>query len=167
MPEYQTLAPDDPEQKVYRHRAKQLCFQLNQLSPDAKAERRNVLTKLLPNAKGAIVEAGFHCDYGGNIYAGEHLFINHGVTILDGTDIHFGCNVMVGPHCVITATTHPKEPELRLSGLQYVAPIHIGNNVWIGAHATILPGVRIGDEAIIAAGAVVVKDVPAKTIFIK
>ena len=101
------------------------------------------------------------------IYAGTGLYLNHNVTILDGAKINFGDRVLVGPNTVITATTHPKNREQRATGEELAAPINIGNDVWIGASAIILPGVTIGDEAIIAAGAVVNKDVLAKTTFIK
>nr|WP_164078289.1 sugar O-acetyltransferase [Alteromonas facilis] len=162
-----TFTPHLEPYKSQRHRAKQLCFQLNSLSPDQKSERKALLSKLLPNAKNIIVESGFNCDFGTNIIAGKGVFFNHHVTVLDSASVTIGNNVLVGPHTVISATTHPKDTELRRSGVQYASPIQIGHDVWIGASVTILPGVIIGDEAIIAAGAVVVKDVPAKTTFIK
>lgn len=149
------------------HRAKQLCHQYNQLSPDDKKQKRVVLAKLLPNAKFAHVEPNFYCDFGDNIYASSGLYLNHNVIILDGAPIHFGERVLVGPNTVITATTHPKNSKDRATGIEMAAPITIGDDVWIGASATILPGVTIGNEAIIAAGAVVSKDVPAGVTFIK
>ena len=149
------------------HRAKQLCHQYNHLAPDDKSQKRQVLAKLLPHAKSAHIEPCFYCDFGDNIFAGNGLYLNHSVTILDGAKVTFGDRVLIGPNTVITATTHPKDAIHRATGEELAAPITIGNDVWIGASATILPGVIIGDEAIIAAGAVVVKDVPAKTTFIK
>ena len=167
MPDFTTFHPMQEPLKSKLHRAKQLCHQYNKLSPDDKKQKRQILTKLLPNVKFAHIEPNFYCDFGDNIYAGTGLYLNHNVTILDGAKINFGDRVLVGPNTVITATTHPKNKDQRLTGEEMAAPINIGNDVWIGASAIILPGVTIGDEAIIAAGAVVIKDVPAKTTFIK
>jgi maltose O-acetyltransferase len=167
VPDYTSFFPFKDPLKTKLHRAKQLCYQYNQLAPDDKKQKKVLLAKLLPNAKHAHIEANFYCDFGDNVYAGEGLYFNHNVTLLDGAKISFGDRVLVGPNVVITATTHPKDPIHRASGEEFAAPIAIGNDVWIGASATILPGVTIGDGAIIAAGAIVSKDVAAKTTFIK
>lgn len=165
--DYAEFHPMQDPLKAKLHRAKQLCHQYNQLSPDDKKQKRSVLSKLLPNAKFAHIEPNFFCDFGDNIYAGSGLYLNHNVIVLDGAPIYFGERVLVGPNTVITATTHPKDPEERASGIELAAPISIGSDVWIGANVTVLPGVTIGDKAIIAAGAVVTKDVPTGVTFIK
>ncbi|MDM7859972.1 DapH/DapD/GlmU-related protein [Alteromonas sp. ASW11-36] len=167
MTQYAQIFPQQEPFKTQLHRAKQLCHKYNQLSPDQKSERKNILKKLLPRAVNPQIEPNFACDFGANIIAPHGVYLNHNVTILDGAEVVFGRSVLVGPGVVITATTHPKDTALRQSGEEWVAPISIGDNVWIGANATILPGVTIGAEAIIAAGAVVSKDVAAKTTFIK
>jgi acetyltransferase-like isoleucine patch superfamily enzyme len=137
-----------------RKAAKSLCAEYNQLIPDNIAARKQLLKRLLPNVKGAWIEANFYCDYGANIYAPSGLFLNHNVTVLDGADICFGRNVLVGPNTVIAATSHHMDPQERARGLCRSKPIHIGNDVWIGANVTILGGVCIADGEIIPAGSV-------------
>ena len=167
MAQYTVTYPLEQPMKSRLHRAKQLCYQYNQTSPDSKRERKALLKKLLPNAESPIIEPNFYCDIGDNIHAGPGLFLNHNVTILDGDKVMFGERVLVGPNTVITATTHPYDTVERATGKEWVTPITIGNDVFIGACVTILPGVTIGDEVIIAAGATVSRSIPSKTTFIK
>ncbi|KAG7196256.1 uncharacterized protein KQ657_000271 [Scheffersomyces spartinae] len=110
------------------------------------------------------IEYPFYVDYGCNIELGDRFYANYGVTFLDCSLIKFGDNVMVGPHTVFTCATHPANPITRLAGVEFARPIIVGNNVWFGANCTILPGVTIGDGAVIGAGTVVTKDVPANSL---
>lgn len=104
----------------------------------------------------------FYADCGKNIHFGKHVFINSGCHFQDQGGIYIGDGTLIG-HCVVLATlNHDRNPQHRAD--LYPKPIHIGRNVWIGAHATVLPGVTIGDGAIVAAGAVVTKDVPAEAV---
>ncbi len=101
----------------------------------------------------------FYTDCGKNLHIGKHVFINSGCHFQDQGGIYIGDGALIG-HCVVLATlNHEQDPGNR--GDLYPKPIHIGKNVWIGAHATVLQGVTIGDGAIVAAGATVTKDVPA------
>lgn len=101
----------------------------------------------------------FYTDCGKNIRIGKNVFINSCCCFQDQGGISIGDGSLIG-HCVVIATiNHDFAPERR--GDEYMKPVAIGKNVWIGAHATVLPGVSIGDGAVIAAGAVVTKDVPA------
>ena len=104
----------------------------------------------------------FYSECGKNIYVGEHVFINCGCHFQDHGGIYIGDGTLVGSYVVMATINHGLAPARRSDNLP--APIHIGKNVWIGSHATILPGVTIGDDAIVAAGAVVAKDVPANTL---
>ncbi len=104
----------------------------------------------------------FYTDCGQNITIGERTFINMGCSFQDWGGITIGDDCLIGHNCTICTVNHSKDPERR--GDMTCSPVVIGNKVWIGANVTILPRVRIGDGAIIAAGAVVSKDVPAKTI---
>ena len=104
----------------------------------------------------------FHTDFGKNIHIGENVFINAGCSFQDQGGITIGDECLIGHHTVIATLNHEEQPERR--GDLHPAPVIIGNQVWIGANATILPGVTIGDGAIVAAGAVVTKDVPANTV---
>lgn len=101
----------------------------------------------------------FSTDYGLNITLGKRVFINSGCCFQDQGGIEIGDDCLIGQQVVIATLNHDLEPEKR--GNMFPAPVKIGNQVWIGAHATILPGVTIGEGAVIGAGAVVTKDVPA------
>ena len=86
--------------------------------------------------------------------------MNVGCTVLDGAPVTFGNNVFVAPGCGFYTAGHPLDAERRNAGLEYALPIRVGNDVWIGAHVCVLPGVTIGDGAVIGAGSVVTRDVP-------
>jgi acetyltransferase-like isoleucine patch superfamily enzyme len=104
----------------------------------------------------------FYTDFGKNITIGKRVFINEGCCFQDQGGIEIGDDCLIGQQVVIATLNHNALPEKRKDMI--AKPVKIGNNVWIGAHATILQGVTIGDNAIIAAGAVVAKDVPANVI---
>ena len=104
----------------------------------------------------------FYADYGQNISVGKNVFINSGCCFQDQGGIEIGDNALIGQQVVIATLNHDLIPQKRASMI--ASPVKIGNDVWIGAHATILSGVTIGDGAVIAAGAVVTKDVEANTI---
>ena len=87
--------------------------------------------------------------------------MNFNCTILDCARVDIGTGTLLGPHVQIYTATHPIDPKARAAGKEFAAAVCIGQNVWIGGGAIILPGVHIGDHAVIGAGAVVTKDVPA------
>ncbi len=104
----------------------------------------------------------FYTDFGKNITLGKHVFINSGCCFQDQGGIEIGDDCLIGHQVVLATLNHDLTPENR--GSMLPAPIKIGKNVWIGAHATLLPGVTVGDNAVIAAGAVVSKDVPSNAV---
>lgn len=104
----------------------------------------------------------FYTDCGKNIRIGKRVFINSGCKFQDQGGITIGDDVLIGHNCVIATLNHVMDPDHRADMIP--APVKIGNKVWIGANVTILQGVNIGDGAIIAAGAVVNKDVPPRVI---
>ena len=104
----------------------------------------------------------FYTDCGKNIHIGRHVFINMGCKFQDQGGIFIDDGVLIGHNVVLATLNHAMQPERR--GDMLPAPIHIGKRVWIGSNATVLPGVTIGDGAIVAAGAVVTRDVPENTI---
>lgn len=104
----------------------------------------------------------FYSDYGKNITIGKNVFINSGCCFQDQGGIEIGDGSLIGQQVVIATLNHGQSPQDRQSMLP--AKVVIGRNVWIGAHATVLPGVNIGDNSIIGAGAVVNKDVPANCV---
>lgn len=104
----------------------------------------------------------FYCDYGKNIALGKRVFINSGCCFQDQGGIEIGDGCLIGQQVVIATLNHLLDPSDRQSMLP--AAVKIGKNVWIGAHATILPGVSIGDNCVIGAGAVVKGDIPADSV---
>ena len=133
----------------------------NATGVDEVEQRNALLAELLGGvAEGVVVRPPFHCDYGYNIRIGRDTFINFGCVFLDVAAIMLGENCQVGPGVQIYAADHPRDRELRRQGYESGIPVHIGNNVWLGGSAIILPGVSIGDDAVVGAGSVVTRDVP-------
>ena len=111
--------------------------------------------------EGAMLRPPFYCDYGFNIHLGPGVFLNYNCVILDTARVTIGADTRIGPAVQIYAADHPRDPALRRSGVESGKPVTIGANVWIGGGAIILPGVTIRDDAIVGAGSVVSRDVPA------
>lgn len=112
------------------------------------------------------VEAPFYVDYGCNVTIGKDFYANFNLVLLDCSLITFGDGVMIGPNCTFTTATHPTDPLLRSSGVEFAYPITVGNDVWFGCNVVVLPGVEIGDGAVVGAGSVVTKSVPANTVVV-
>jgi maltose O-acetyltransferase len=128
----------------------------------SREERHTLLAELLAHVgEGAVIRPPFHCDYGYNISLGAGAFLNFNCVILDVTTVAIGNGAQIGPGVQILTADHPRGAEERRSGAEFGRPIRIGANVWIGGGAIILPGVTVGDDAIVAAGAVVSRDVAA------
>ncbi len=108
-----------------------------------------------------MVRPPFHCDYGFNIRLGAGVFLNFNRVILDVAEVGIGAGTQIGPAVQIWAADHPRDAAGRASGLELGRPVRIGRNVWIGGGAILLPGVAVGDDAVIGAGSVVTRDVPA------
>jgi maltose O-acetyltransferase len=125
-------------------------------------ERRELLLeRLAAVGEGAVIRPPFHCDYGFNISLGAGVFLNFNCVILDVVTVSIGDKTQIGPAVQILAADHPRDPAVRAAGLEFGRPIRVGRNVWIGGGAIILPGVSIGDDALIGAGSVVTRDIPA------
>lgn len=160
----QWFNPRDPELTAARVRAKKLCRELNQCTPEAFKAAQQIARQLFAKVQGCYLEPDFYCDYGFNIELGARFYANHHCVMLDAAPIWIGDDVMLGPAVQIYTVTHPLDAALRQSGIEQAKPIQIGHRVWIGGGAIILPGVTIGEDAVIAAGSVVTKDVPAGTV---
>jgi len=151
----------DPELVAARRRARRLCRIYNQSTEDDEAARVQVLSELFGQlGPKPEIEPPFYCDYGANIFAGERLYMNYGCVVLDCAAVSIGDRVLIAPGVHIYTATHPLDPAMRASGLEFALPVSIGNDAWIGGRAVICPGVTIGDEAVIGAGSVVNKDIP-------
>lgn len=155
----------DKELLSERAVCKDLCYEYNSLRPSRINEREDIMRRLLgKTGKTFLIEQPFFCDYGYNIEIGENFYMNMNCVILDGAKITFGDNVFVAPDCGFYTAGHPLDVYQRNKGLEYAYPITIGDNVWIGANVTVLPGVSIGDNSVIGAGSVVNKDIPANVL---
>ena len=102
----------------------------------------------------------FYCDYGFNIEVGKNCFINFNCTILDNVKVKLGDNCMLGPHVSSYTAGHTLHPDARSLGYEYGIAVTVGDNVWIGGHTVVCPGVHIGNNVVIGAGSVVTKDIP-------
>lgn len=109
------------------------------------------------------VRPPLYVDYGSNITIGARTFVNYNLTALDVAAITIGEDCQIGPNVQLLTPTHPLEPQPRRDKLEAAKPITIGDNVWIGGGALVLPGVTIGDNSVIGA-AVVTKDIPANVV---
>lgn len=151
----------DRELILERNACKDLCYEYNHLKPSLKDERETIIRKLFGRTgKQFLIEQPFYCDYGYNIFIGENFYANVNCVILDGAQVVFGDNVFIAPNCGFYTAGHPLDVHQRNTGLEYAYPIRIGNNVWIGAGVSVLPGVTIGNNCVIGAGSVVTKDIP-------
>lgn len=139
----------------------EICAKLNALPATEEAARERAIRELFGAAgRNPTVLPTFCCDNGKNIRVGENFLANYNVMILDIAPVTIGDYVMIGPNTLITTVNHPLSPAGRRRHLGQARPVVIGRDVWIGGNCTILPGVTIGNNAVIAAGAVVTKDVP-------
>ena len=141
-------------------------WDFNATRPSQLAERETLLRELFAEiGEGCYIEPPLHANWGGrHVHFGRNIYANFNLTLVDDTHIYVGDNTMFGPNVVVATAGHPLLPELREQGFQYNAPVHIGRNCWIGAGAILLPGVTVGDNAVIGAGSSVTKDVPASVL---
>lgn len=152
----------DPELAAEMRAAMVLSKAFNDSDPGDPGRRRSLLEQLLGSI-GADVEIRppLHVDYGSHLHVGDRVFVNFGLTALDVAEIRIGDDVLLGPNVQLLTPTHPIAPEPRRAKWEAALPITIGDNVWIGGLAVICPGVTIGADSVIGAGAVVTRDVPA------
>jgi acetyltransferase-like isoleucine patch superfamily enzyme len=147
-----------PEERAW---CKELCQEYNSVAT-ADLERRSEIIRTLlgGTGDGFLIEQPFWCNYGTNIRIGERFYSNHNLVILDCAAVVFGNDVKIGPNCGFYAVSHPLNPRLRRTGAEFARPITVGSNVWFGGGVTVLPGVSIGENAVIGAGSVVTRDIP-------
>ena len=155
----------DPALHQRYRRAGKLLQQFNSTDYEDKAKQVRLLTELLGSVgTDVVVEHHFHCDLGDNIHVGDHFYAGFNCTILDIAPVTIGHRCLIGPNVGLYTSGHQLAPQGRhLTG--QARPITIGHDVWIGGHSVVLGGVQIGDGAIVAAGSVVIRDVPAYTVY--
>jgi maltose O-acetyltransferase len=153
----------DPELEAERQKAKALLRLYN--VTEAVAERQTILQQLLGNiGQNSLIEPPFYCAYGHNIHIGDYVYLNLLCTILDCKEVRIGDHVMIGPGVQIYCAAHDLQAEAPSRGWEVAKPIVIEDNVWIGGSAILLPGVSIGRNGVVGAGAVVTRSVAANTV---
>ncbi len=145
-----------------RTNCKKRMIRFNSSMPDDVETRMGALNELLGKETKAWVEPPFYCCYGTNITIGDGSYLNFNCNFVDDGKIMIGKSVMFGPAVTIATVGHPINPEMR--EYMYTDPVTIGDNCWIGAGATICPGVHIGENSVIGAGSVVTHDIPANCV---
>lgn len=154
----------DEELSTALRKAKQLCHKYNDIFFEDETAAKKIIDELLQaehNDGYCVFTPPFWCDYGFNIKVGKNFYSNHNLVILDCAEVRFGDNVFIGPNCGFYTAIHPIDAGQRKMKIEWAKPIKVGNDVWFGGSVTVLPCVTIGDNVVIGAGSVVVKDIPS------
>lgn len=151
----------DAELEALRAGARRAVHAHNTCPPDQRGPMAPELALLFASVgPNCFLEAPFHCAYGLNIHLGDGVYFNAGCTVLDTAPVHIGDRTLLGPGVQIYCAQHAKNPDARAKGLEIALPVTLGKNVWVGGGAILMPGITVGDHAIIGAGSVVTRDVP-------
>ena len=154
---------NDPALLLERKQCRLMCERFNATSFGETAARRAILHELLGElGDDAVVMAPFQCDYGYHISIGARTFINYGAIVLDGAKVTIGQDVQIGPGVMLLTALHPLDPDDRRRGVETAAPVTVGDGAWLATGAIVCPGVSIGADAVICAGSVVTRDMPAR-----
>ena len=149
-----------PELELLRRETARLYRRFNR--SDEEDEQLALLQQIVGElAQGAFICPPLYCTYGRHIHLGKGSYINMGATLLDNASIRIGAEVMIGPNVQIYTAAHALDADERIQGVETALPVTIEDRVWIGGGAILLPGVTIGREAVVGAGSVVTRDVPA------
>ena len=161
--------PRKPELKELKHRAHIACQRYNAMD-EYDPRRQEVMRQILGRVgKVFYFQGPVQLNYGCHTFIGENFFANFNLTVMDDGPVWIGDNVCFGPNVSLMATSHPllAQERMGLDGqghtvmAEYAPAIHIGNQVWIASNVVVTAGVQIGDNAVIGAGSVVTKDIPA------
>ena len=152
------------EQSIYMEK----LWEFNQLRPSEQDKKQKYMKEVFAECgEDCFIELPFRANWGGkNLHFGNRVYANFNLTVVDDGEIFVGDKVMFGPNVTIATANHPIEPSLREDCMQYNKPVHIGENVWVGAGTVIVPGVTIGKNSVIGAGSVVVKDIPENVVVV-
>ena len=156
---------DDPELYADHLRAQRILARFNATQADAGDERRAILVDLFAQfGDGTVLKPTLRCDYGFNISIGDRTFINFDCVLLDCNRIVIGNEVQFAPGVHVYTATHPLDAKQRRSGVEYALPVVIGDGAWLGGGTLVCPGVTIGENTVVGAGSVVVRDLPANVL---
>ncbi len=155
----------DPELTAARLHARRLMHRFNHSDPADQPTRDALLQNLVGRCGSRVfVEPPFYCDYGQHITLHDDVYCNFGCVLLDCNTIEIGPQTMLAPNVQLYAAYHPIDPDQRVAGPELAAPIRIGEKVWLGGGAIVLPGVTIGDSTTIGAGSVVTRNMPSRVV---
>ncbi|MGI6254918.1 MAG: sugar O-acetyltransferase [Acutalibacter sp.] len=167
------FCPGDPELRAIKLRTHNLNVEYNQTFEDETEKRAQLLSQMVGQmGENGFIQGPVYFHYGKHTKIGKKFFGNFNLTIQDDGEVTIGDRCNFGPGVTIVTPVHPMIPEERNvlmspegvpTRLCYAKPVHIGNDVWLGANVVVCPGVTIGDGCVIGAGAVVTRDVPPRT----
>lgn len=144
--------------------ARGLCYDFNHLRPEEREKRAQKLKEIFGSVgKEVWIEPPLTLAFGKTVTIGEGTYINSNLTLVDDYKITIGKGVLIAPNVTITSTGHPVHYKLRPKGEMYSFEVIIGDNVWLGSNVVICPGVTIGENSVIGAGSIVLKDIPPNT----
>ncbi|WP_125706795.1 sugar O-acetyltransferase [Lacticaseibacillus porcinae] len=146
----------DPELIARRTQIRKALIAINQ-EDDNEVRNAKVKALFADTGEHFFVEGGLEFDYGFNIHIGDHFYANYHLTLLDTCPITIGSHCYVGPDVGFYTPVHPLSAKLRDADVELGKPITLGDSIWIGGHASILPGVTLGDRVVVGAGSVVTK----------
>jgi len=156
---------DDPDNARIAAHARTMLHRFERAFAEGEEDCWDLLRSAIPGlGDQARLLPPVRVDYGENIVVGEGSFANYGLTALDVATITIGVHCQFGPNVQLLTPIHPLEPTPRRAGLESADPIVIGDNVWLGGGVIVCPGVTIGDDCVIGAGAVVTRDIPARSL---
>lgn len=156
---------DDPDLAEHSLRAMDLVDAFNATPARDPHRRRRLLIELLGAiGEGTEIRPPLRVDYGSYIRIGARSFVNFGLVALDVAPITIGDDVQIGTNVQLVTPTHPVDAEPRRAKWEAAKPIVIGDNVWLGSGAIVLPGVTIGENTVVGAGSVVTRDLPANVV---
>jgi maltose O-acetyltransferase len=155
---------DDPDIAADFARAQELLRRFNDSAPGAWDERDALLRRTLRHVgEGVVVRPPFFCEFGA-VSIGDRTFVNIDAVMLDVAPITIGAACQIATRVQFLTATHPIDPGPRRSGWEYAEPITLADNVWLGGGVIVCPGVTIGQDTVVGAGAVVTKDLPARVV---
>lgn len=152
---------EDPDNEAEFNRVQELLHRFNATAPGAWDERDALLRRTLAHVgEGVVVRAPFYCEYGA-ISIGDRTYVNVEAVMLDVAPIEIGEACQIATRVQLLTATHPIDPDARRLGWECGKPITLADNVWLGAGVIVCPGVIIGEDTVVGAGAVVTRDLPA------
>jgi maltose O-acetyltransferase len=151
----------DAEVRADYERAQRTLRRINATHVERIGEREPLLRELMGTVgEQCNVLPPLRCDYGYTIHLGDRVFINYGAVLIDTREIRIGSDVLIGPNVQLITADHPLDPTTRHAGWESGRPVTIGDGAWLGGGVIVLPGVTIGSNTVVGAGAVVTRDLP-------